>query len=321
MIKIFLTLLTLITLGGGTLNAQVAVPNLAPGAPQLGNAFLFDISTYSFAPDNPAAMQWGSPSRAGGGWIEGSSNVSDPAIGKSDVVRGQYTGLRWVGEDISIAGEKSLLDVTFPTNSIKEDHHSFAFAFETNNNLAIGISSTSGRKDFDLLGTNSSLKVTNRTLGFSWKTGENLFLGAAYGKDYAEISTAGVATVEAKRPYAMYGMGLRGGGGMIWHMEVTQIVKHSYLDTVGNHVAEGYGYKLSQGTLTFGFWNMIFGGSVYQLKADQATGPTVKGTVLDGGWAPPIGLTITGRWESNKMTNSTFANEERIISTIVTYQF
>ena len=90
--------------------AQVAVPGFTSGAPRVLMPGGIIPSRATFTTPNPAAMQWGAPSRAGIGQIDGTreNKINDST---SDIT-GVYGGLRYVADKGSIAVESTRLEST-----------------------------------------------------------------------------------------------------------------------------------------------------------------------------------------------------------------
>lgn len=318
--------LLLVLLAAPPVWAQVAVPELVPAAPRLYGVTTPVFARSSVTPPNPAAMQWGAPSRIGGGWLEGDSEDTRPALGTSDKLRGQFGGVRWVGETVSLGLEVLNVDTDYPNSSIEEGGGAAAFAFAPLDNLAIGVSAEASEREETGAIPDRRLDLSGRALGASWRIGETLFLGGAVGRDYLDVQdleTAGSPTLKTDRGYTMLGIGLRGGGGMVWHLEYDVIDRRNFRDRFGNSIFRGY--TLQQGAVEVGFWGLLFGYASYRADVERppALGDMdISGFTLDGGILPLPGISIMGRLERTDVeVAGVKTTDEDVVSAMLTWQF
>ncbi|MCZ6843727.1 MAG: hypothetical protein O7G32_12955 [SAR324 cluster bacterium] len=194
--------------------AQVAVPKLAPLAPQ--------INSNEFAPRaffvtlNPAAMQWGTPSRLGGGTFKGEIKNISPGTIQTTFFDGNYGGLRLVGENVSFAAQTISLKVDPPTIQERKSQAA-AIAFQIGQEWAFGLSGTSAERTLPAL----TLESDTVDLGLSWRVNESFFMGLSLGRQTRTNPGAG----SSSRGVAKAGIAYRDGGDVQWHFEVFGIFR------------------------------------------------------------------------------------------------
>ena len=297
--------------------AQVAVPELNPAAAQMFNSQFSIPMDLNYTTANPALIQWGAPMRAGGGWFEGKSH--DDVLMDSKKMSGQYGGGRISRERFSGAGEMGWLnlDYNLAPALVTIRHTSGNLAFAALPNLAVGLGVNSDYKLLDTSTNDIEDKISSRGLGFSWRIGEQLFLGLAYGKDYLKRVVTATPEVKGSRNFLMAGVGVRGGGNILWRIEASRTTRKDFLGTTGNTIAPGS--NLDQGSIEFGFSNLLFGYTLYSAQ-ENLNGPKLKGSMADFALAPMRGVGISGRFEKNQVDTATMAKakSEQIKSVNVT---
>lgn len=149
---------------------QVAAPSLTP---------------FSFVTENPAAMQWGSPSRIGAGYSQGQS-VTNPASPDHDNFSGQEGGARLVGSLFSLALDASQLQSDNKPNNNQSEFTNTArgaLGVRLGKHVALGI----GQADEQIQspGASAPTRVTLQTpqYGVSLRLDEWFFLGGALGTE------------------------------------------------------------------------------------------------------------------------------------------
>lgn len=276
--------------------AQVAVPEIIPGAPRLLSVRFAVFPQASFTPENPAALRWGAPSRIGGGTIDGDSN--DTAGVLASEFTGTFGGFRLVGDQVAIAVEQVSYSLEQSGIPLKKEASSFALAFSSPDWLAYGFSAENQKATRNPVTGEEIDEVGNGTLGLSFNINQTFFIGLAVGEESRSSNALGITTTSS-RPITMAGLGLRGGGGLIWHMELSSTTKSPF--ETGTGITEE-GFTLNQAVLELAFWNLIFTGAVHSITGTgTADNTTVEGVTADFGLAPLQGIVITGRLERNRL--------------------
>lgn len=277
-------------------SAQVAVPEIIPGAPRLLSTRFDLFPQASFTPENPAALRWGSPSRIGGGTINGKSTDSSDIL--SSDLSGAFGGFRLVGNHIGIAIEQVSYKLEQSLLPVEKEASSFALAFSYPDWLAIGISAENRTAIRTPLTGTETDEVGSATLGLSLNISDLLFIGYALSDESRTREILGIKT-STSRPVSMAGLGLRGGGGLIWHLEISAITKDPF---TGNPDIKEEGYDHTQAVLELAFWNMIMTIAGYDIKGTgTADNVSVEGYTADFGLAPLQGLVLTGRLERSRL--------------------
>ncbi|MCH7477370.1 MAG: hypothetical protein IIA14_04635 [SAR324 cluster bacterium] len=283
----FALLLGLLLLGARSVPAQVAVSRLVPAAPSLGDP-LESIPTASFVPENPAAMQWGPPTRWGAGSFSAERTQTlplpeDPAIPAQPVeYGGQYVGGRNVEEDFSYAGE--FLQFADETNRFLVadwDVLSAGVAFKSGETITFGAS-------LERAGTTNrgnSLNFNSTTLGFSVKLSKNIYGGAALGTE--KISSSACFCSDENRSVQKFGLAFFTGRTVKWHLEGYQIVKDAApnsRDEFSSVITDGVVAEILMGPVLIG----LSGTSTEKEEAQK----TVRTAALDLGWVPKRGWSL-----------------------------
>jgi hypothetical protein len=312
--------------------AQVAVPELAPAAVRLlntrfpvGPTQITPISPMSnIVPENPAALQWGSPSRIGGGVLQG--DMSDLGDGTSNHYRGKFAGLRWVKQRVALAADTldysvQLTNLSGVVTDVEHKKQSVALSFSLPESLAWGVGSRSLTFDDKNGVTPSRIDSSGWNLGLSWRIGQILFLGAGLGHDTASlvIPPPAIFVGDAERDYHMEGIGLRGTGAVQWHLEADSFHTETFVDSNGNPHLPGYDMTLYTAEVQIGAW--LFGYAKHALSDLKGTNH-VNGYTVDFGLAPFSGLAITGRSElTRRESMGTTLAHERVTSAAILWQF
>lgn len=298
--------------------AQVALPRIIPGAPRILNTrFPIEVSN-SIVPENPAALQWGGPSRIGGGAIVGVSSHAVPQL-EGDI-SGQFAGFRLVGESIALAGEMTEIslesDFGFP---VEKSATTLAVSFRFPDSYAWGYSTTSSEMSvFDLVET-TTVEFDKTLIGISLRLSDEWYIGAAAGTEEAILALPS-PNDNLKRDIIMSGIGFRHIGSVIWHLEFSVADFDEFQDQTGTLSS---GYVIRQGVLEMIYWNLLFSYTSYNLKGSGTRADeTIEGFTVDFGYAPFSGLAFTGRFERSTYEVSGFeVAVEETNAIVVTLQF
>lgn len=307
--------------------AQVAVPEIAPAGVRIFSSRQPIALMNSLVPENPAALQWGTPSRISAGSIRG--DKEDRFDGTSTGYNGTFAGLRWVREDVGLAVETAELEVDFPSQGsfaprLEKSQRTAALSFTAPQWQAFGIGAVSSRQRTvsPPSGQIEEIETDGWVAGVSWRLGESFFVGAGYGGD--ELTRiVPQPEAQAERNHFMYGLGLRSGGALVWHLEVDYF-KREDAESGGVPIQPGRGYELTLVNAEAIWGVFLFGYAGYE-ASPLDPGPLnrrVEGYTADFGLAPLGGLAITGRLERSEVLNDvgTIATEE-IVSGAVSWQF
>ncbi|MDH4225746.1 MAG: hypothetical protein OEW12_08885 [Deltaproteobacteria bacterium] len=219
------TLLGLLLLAG-IVQAQVAVPSII-------------TATDDFVTNNPAAIQWGTPSRVGLSSINMAGQEDDKVTGikvpsSNFSVSGYNLGARIVKEHFAFAVQTSQLKVgvkAAPAYSQNISAPALALSVDIGGMAAIGVGQGQLIKATKDTGKDESETTTTPMVGVSFKLANVIYLGAATGNDTLAFrdKLAPANDVDAKRPFNTYGLGLRGGDkDFMYHIEYDADFRKDY---------------------------------------------------------------------------------------------
>ena len=294
--------------------AQVAVPSLVPGGILVQNPGYPIFAESGYTPLNPAAMQFGAPSRIGGGVMQGASNDTIWG-GNGKNYTGVFGGARLVVQRIALAVENNSYSVQYPTATISESNESFAFSFSFPEWLAFGFGADNHTREvgvtkYDVMGT---------TFGVSLKS-ENFGAGMALGQE-----TARDGITKGARDTTVTGVSWREGGKVSWHLEYNIIAKGFFEDSAKVQVMtpDFFGHETHQALAEVVVNQFLIGYRMVQSTAQPGVGDlSLNGYALDVGYMPFEGPTITGRYEfSERKLGSTREAAEKLYSVQAGYQF
>lgn len=299
-------LVLLISAGAPWARAQVAVPEIGPGSVRVYATQQPVLPSNSIVPENPAALSWGGPSRFAAGALHGNAKAS-ATIG-SVYYKGLFGGLRAVGSFASFAAAYTHYSVKYPPVGFQPRQEkwleSAALSLRVRDWLAWGASATSFRGESDpgypFAAPINKEDTHGWSTGLSARSGEHLYLGGAYGEDRATLN--GVFTGVAHRRHGMIGVGLRGGGTLIWHLEADRFRYEHFTD--GAHFVRLPGYEMNQYTAEgiLGWLMVTYTG--YELWDDTNSALRTRGYSTDVGIAPLSGFNLGWRFEHSNTTDS-----------------
>lgn len=301
----------------GPAQAQVATPQISTGGVRILNSGYPTWSQTGIVPENPAAQQFGAPSRVVLGTASASSY--DSIDGNSTAGAVGYWGLRVVIERVSLGYETTTLAVTDAGGLTQEINDSTTFAFTFPADLAFGVSWDRHQKQ---VGANG-YDVDGSNYGFVWRMSENLYLGGAAGKEDGIDLVA--PTVVNSRDLWMLGLAYRSSGDFIWRVEYDIIEYANFKNAAGvdQYAVDLYGTNtqmlhlemLRQKTIAAYTWYASKGVTGY-------TANTLSGYNFDVGYAPFEGFSIALRYEfSEREVAGVRTGRETATSYVVGYQF
>jgi hypothetical protein len=269
--------------------AQVAAPDFLPAAPRYFLSFAPLINGTTLTPDNPAAQQWGGPSRI----VLGTMRLAE-TVGTTVDYSGSYGGGRLVRPGWSAGVDYS--DAKGPSQH--ERTAGLSLSGLLGDSLAVGYGYESYQ---EVIGADH---FKDNALGLSWRLGKSFYLGAG-----ASASSYENGLITADRKTTMYGAALRTEGDTRWYIAYDVLDK----DDFSNGVL--FGVKESTAALQAAFGGLVIGAS--QIKIDvKGSGATATEKFFDIGWVPPKGgVSVvlhsmngsTSAGQSGKGTNLTLA--------------
>ena len=264
--------------------AQVATPGFAPAAPVVLEPDGLVGSSATITPANPAAMQWGAPSRAALGQFEAQRTI--PGNSNTEKYQGAFAGLRIVTERWSFALEAL-------TQADREN----SFEFEETVQEAAGALKLAG---FITIGAQlgisaitdgvDTLDGQTRTWGAGIRLGELFYLGGGLQAETVDIVTD---TLEAtlERENTFYGVALRSGGkGFLYRLEVARNIAPNFT----YKGSDFGGLQQDQAALEFNLGGFLLGFTAHQIEENNQ-GDSVEAQTVDIGFASQGGLNFTGR--------------------------
>jgi hypothetical protein len=295
-------------------SAQVAVAPLSPISPIInGNPGQLSAG---FVPLNPAAQQWGTPSRFGVGAFRGETDVIKQGTYDYD---GKLAGLRLVGMTFGFSAEQLSIAGTDPNTleDFTQSQSNAGLSVRLFAPIAIGVGY--GKQDLDA-GTITQT-VTTTTLGGSLRIGEIIYLGVAGGEDTRDSKDTSIPNSSTDdRNFYLYGIGIRRGGPFSFHVEWYASDRDAY--NLGKIKTSDL--TSQTGVLEIGFWSFVFGGRVAKVDLER-NGNRYKtdAAIYDFAWAPFRGLTLGGRYEVTKEKDegSGVKAENEIRAVTVGWQF
>lgn len=309
---------------------QVAVPEIAPAGVRIFSSRQPIAPMVGIVPENPAALQWGAPSRLTVGSLQGKQG--DAIDGTATAYDGSLAGFRWVELRVALAAEAADFAVDFPvrdgvTPRLEREQRTLALSFSWPESLAFGIGSEQGRRRTVIGpppagGVVEEFESDGWVTGVSWRIGQGFFLGAGYGNE--ELTRiAPLPEVVGERSHTMYGIGLRGTGWLVWHLEA-DFFRREDVEVAGVPVQPGQGYELTlfNAEAIWGAW--LFGVAAYEAQPlnPPPGNPKVEGYTVDFGLVPFSGLTVSGRFEHSEQSTDTFESaKEEINSVVIGWQF
>jgi len=262
----------------GALYAQVAAPELTP---------------FSFVTVNPAAMQWGKPSRIGAAYTK-AELVTDPAT-TTDKFEGGAAGLRLVERQFSGAIDYSRLDSTSkPYGQTEYDEVvRAALALSLGKQISLGIGQTN--EQTETIGGFGPVRDTIETplYGLTLRFGEGFFLGGAGGKESVKHVdlTFSRANYTTTRDAYMYGAGIRTAGEYVQaHFEYYVVDRGNYAESR----LTGGRENSRTGVAELGFSDFLIGYAGTHTERESGF-PVTDESRVDIGFVPQRGFSLLGR--------------------------
>jgi len=299
----------------GTAQAQVAAPSLVPTAPRVLDPTSVPAEA-NFTPANPAAMQWGAPSRVGIGTLR--SRLTSDAPNTDDLTyQGNYGGARLVGESLSLGAEVASISEVESTFALDNSSANAALAAQFGGWMAFGVGYASNTIEFG----NSTDESTTPSGGVSLRLGESFFVGGALGEQSLSHSDDDPLSpdFEASRRVEWYGVGFRTGGDVLFHAEIN-VENRRHYEINGR---ESGGYRVQQGVLELNVWNILLAARAGSVDTKIKGKSPLGYTAADIGWAPLQGLALMLHVErlQDDDTASGYTDTFETTAASVAYQF
>jgi hypothetical protein len=284
----------------GSARAQVATTDLVPGTSRFFHTFTSDVNSGNIAPDNPAALAWGGPSRVAAVL----TRVADTAVGPITYdFTGKLVGGRIVGSTFGFAYELQEFKEQAGAADLDDRNSEAQLSLKLGDWLGLGL----GVSKPGLTSTALAIdrQVDRKEFGLSARLGESLYLGLARYQDTESY----LGTF--KRNGNLYGIALRTKGPTQWYLAVDVLDLPAFPGST-------YGAEYKVTTLTAQMRSGSFLAGVATSKGDAVIAyplfpsDSVKSTHLDLGWAPMAGLALTAR--ISKVTVAGAALDEKVDS-------
>jgi hypothetical protein len=256
--------------------AQVATTDLLPGTASIPHPNAVGISTLTFTPDNPAALGFAQSSAVGVGMMNGT--LTDNLANTSQDYEATYLGVRFVSDIFSLAADTVNMKDPDGLGIVEEKDTDVQLAVKLGDALSIG----GGMSDL----ADGNNTIERLTLGVSFNLAEVFYLGAAVFQD--DMDFAGTI---AEREGTMYGLAYRSDGDWKWYLAY-DVFKLGEIFISG--VGIGNETNISKATFQVNAGNLFLGAATFEVDFPGNTGE-VSGTIIDVGWVPEEGLSITAR--------------------------
>lgn len=288
--------------------AQVAVTDLVPAAPRYIAPEAPGLNSATLTPDNPAALQWGQPSRLAAGALQGKH--TDEFTGEETNYDGAFGGFRLVGSWAALAAEQLDAQGDDPTLDFEETVSSAQLSLGLGDVLALGGGvERSEFRDFDL---------NSAQAGVSLHLGEYLYLGYVRTQDEVEFD---FFDQTFDRETQRYGVGIRVIGDWSWYAEYYEFDMEPFdlpaffgpfdfeLDTRNASV------QVNLGGLMVGY--------TYTEVDVPAEDEEAEIQIADLAWAPESGWSLGGRYIDTEVKNplGEVFERNRTTSVALTYLF
>jgi hypothetical protein len=309
----------LLSIPTGILQAQVAVPTFNPARPN-GTSL------------NPAAQQWGAPSRIAVGMVQETEkktpgnplNPDSEYAAHGAFVIGRYVGESWAIGAEGAGAESELTDPDTWNQTTDVGETEVALSGLIGDTLAVGLGArTTVLTDETKVGVLSSKVEATSSLpvaGLSLRLWESLFLGAVYGNETLSIDLNGVNVVEESRPVTRYGIGVRFGdeaNGLRAEYGVETRDPIEFEVSPGVFI-DAEASTANRAALELKVANILVGYEVTTSQEDDF-GDDIERTesLVSLGWVPMAGLAVTASTSTKTKNNTTTDDESTFTGTIV----
>ena len=284
---------------------QFAAPSLLPA---------------EFVTTNPAAMNWGAPSRVGIGMGRDASNAPG---GPESKVNGTFGGIRGVFSGGAAALEGFSTKSDDPTFEEKQRYLSLGLALGIGPRAAIGVSGTSLKIDKTVPSVaDQTIEFSDGKLGGSLRLGEVFYVGVSYDRadvdltDHITGASGKIGTIET----TAWGVGLSGGKELRGHIEFHREDAETKPDLPGATTTKSV---TTVGVLEAGYQSLVVGVQA-ERDYDADTFVTKDSTTLALAYAPlsgGISVQIEGGTGSTKDATGTKTKESRHRAITLLYLF
>jgi len=286
--------------------AQVAAPSLLPVNPFVDAASYY--TALDFVTLNPAAMQWGAPSRIGAAALE---VTRDEGTGSDLNFAGEAYGARGVWERFSLAAEAS---------SVKDDEASFDYTQDTTfyglaaqpfGWLALGASQYEAKIDDGGNATTDTIGA----YGVSLRLSEMFFVGYTSGRETLDSYQL---TEKVSRDVRAFGVGFRRGGSFNVHAEYYSFYRAPYKINGGYRAKD----QADVGVLELGLGSLVAGYRAFRYE-NKSDSEKSDGQQVSLAWAPASGFTLGAHLatSTDKNADGSKKADEEVRTISVGWQF
>lgn len=309
----------LLGVSAGMAQAQVAVPLFNPGLPN--NTAL-----------NPAAQQWGAPSRIAVGVVRETEKKTpgNPLTAESEYdnngsfVVGRYVGESWAIGAEGAAAESELTDPDTYEETSDVSATEVALSGLLGDSLAIGlgtrVTNFTEESKVGVLSNEIEASSSLPVAGLSLRLWESLFLGGVYGTEAISIDVNGVNLVEESRAVTRYAIGVRFGdeaNGL--RAEYGVETRDAYeVEVSPGVIIDADASWANRASLEVKWVNILLGYEVTNTQQDDF-GDDIETTdsVTSLGWVPMAGLAVTASVSTKTEDNTTNDDETSTTGTAV----
>lgn len=272
----------------------MAIPRLVPASPNISDPNS-NAPTSSFVPANPAAIQWGMPTRWGIGQIMATRGETVPppdtteGIDNTKEFGGLYVGGRSFSKKFSVAGE--LMELSddpkeFPLEA-DWDVLRAGVAFLSGDSVTFG----AGMDRVSNIQGYNPVDYDTTILGITFQLSQTYYLGLAMGTE--KISHASIG--ESDRAVRKYGIAYSKGQGKS-HIEYYIIEKTAPEEF--SDQADSFSDVKTNGVVAETILGKFYIGAGASLTNKDLAGVTLTQLSFDVGWAAKRGLSLLYHRES-----------------------
>ena len=262
---------------------------------------------FEFVTINPAAMQWGPPSRVGASYSE--NEVTYDPVEKKRKTGSTSAGARLVWDNFALAGEGSSTE-TLSTNNLDTSGETGAGAvsFRLFDWISIGGGYQQGTaKSVDSGGSGFEIDYTVAMAGLSLRIGETLFLGYAEGEQELEFAFLPSGTTDtATRGTRTYGAALHMGTDIRMRIEASR----TEFDDIILFQSTFGGESNESVSLEIGMGEFMVGGSVSE-SHNRDNHKTAESALAFIGWVPTEGIALAAAYGESETADNTGTTVEK----------
>jgi hypothetical protein len=284
----------------GTAHAQMATADLVPAAPRIYHPFALGFSTPNIAPENPAALAWGAPSRVAAGMLDGTVEDNQAPFTSSDV-SGNYLGGRFVGPTFGFALERQSTKQDSAGFVTEDTSSELQASLRVGEWLALGL----GMGDYSRDAGGFVTDIGRIQYGATVRLAEVFYVGVLAFKD--SLEQLGTST---ERSGTGFGLALRTQGPWQWYLAYDALDLPDF-----PVVTADTGFKSSTVTAQVNAGGFLLGVSKADVTRNyDGGGPSdITSTNVDVGWVPMAGFALSLRnSKTDLVDNIGFTTDESV---------